>query len=81
MYILGKREDVRGRLAIIFTLSTFGIFILGFVVAVLDAYWRGTSIIENLSTLLPLISGMFLGSLGFVLGYYFRKVDGEDSEK
>lgn len=76
--ILERREDTRGRLAIIYTLATFSMFVLGFVVAVLDASWTGNSIVENLSTILPLISGIFLGSLGFVLGYYFRRMDSED---
>lgn len=73
-----KREDTRGRLAIIYTLATFLMFLLGFLVSVIDASWRQVSIIDNLSTVLPLISGIFLGSLGFVLGYYFRKVEGEN---
>lgn len=73
-----RREDTRGLLAVIYTMATFAIFILGFVVAILDAAWRQTSIIENLTTILPLISGIFLGSLGFVLGYYFRKIETEE---
>jgi hypothetical protein len=78
--ILEKREDVRGNLAILYTVATFLMFVLGFVVSVLDAVWRQVSIIENLSTILPLISGIFLGSLGFVLGYYFRKIEGDEKE-
>ena len=70
-----KRENTRGRLAIIYTIATFLIFVLGFVVAVIDSVVRGTSIIDGLSVILPLLSGMFLGSLGFVLGYYFRKTE------
>lgn len=72
-----KREDTRGRLALIYTIATFLMFILGFAVAILDAAIRGTSIVDNLTKILPLISGIFLGSLGFVLGYYFRKLEGE----
>jgi len=74
-----KREDTRGRLAIIYTVATFLMFILGFVVAIIDAIIGNKSIIDGLATILPLISGIFLGSLGFVLGYYFRKSEGEDS--
>ena len=70
-----KREDTRGRLAMIYTICTFIMFILGFAVAILDAAVRGTSIIDNLTKILPLLSGIFLGSLGFVLGYYFRKLE------
>lgn len=76
--ILKQREDTRGRLAIIYTIATFVMFILGFVVAVLDAAWRQVSIAETLGAILPLISGIFLGTLGFVLGYYFRKSEDEE---
>jgi hypothetical protein len=72
-----KREDTRGQLAVIYTIATFIVFILGFAVSILDAAWRQTSIIENLSAVLPLISGIFLGTLGFVLGYYFRQSEEE----
>lgn len=75
--ILTRREDVRGTLAIMYTIATFVMFSLGFVVAILDAAWRQVSIVDNLTTILPLISGIFLGTLGFVLGYYFRKVEGD----
>lgn len=74
-YIAKKEEDTRGRLAVLYTLSTFFIFVLGFVVAILDGLIRKVSIIDNISTILPLISGIFLGSLGFVIGYYFKKSD------
>lgn len=74
-----KREDTRGRLAVLYTAATFMMFVLGFVVSIIDSLLRDTSIVENLVTLLPMISGIFLGSLGFVLGYYFRK--SEDAEK
>lgn len=72
-----KREDVRGQLAIIYTVATFGMFVMTFLVSILDALLRETSIVDSLSTLIPLVSGVFLGSLGFVLGYYFRKVEDE----
>lgn len=79
--ILKKREDTRGRLAIIYILATFMMFVLGFVVAVLDAVWRNVSIAETLGAILPLISGIFLGTLGFVLGYYFRQAEDEDRRR
>lgn len=75
--VLEKREDTRSRLALIYTLATFFVFVLGMLIAVLDGLNRDVSIIENLSEIIPLISGVFLGSLGFVLGYYFRKGDEE----
>jgi hypothetical protein len=77
--IESKREDTRGRLALVYTIATFLMFLLGFVVAVVDAAIRETSIVDNLTKVLPLLSGIFLGSLGFVLGYYFRKVEGEEA--
>lgn len=73
-----KREDTRNRLAIVYVIATFIMFVLGFVVSILDAAWRQVSIIDNLSVVMPLLSGLFLGSLGFVIGYYFRK--GEDGQ-
>jgi hypothetical protein len=75
-----KRESTRGQLAIIYTLATFLMFVLGFVVSIVDAAWRQVSIIDNLTTVLPLISGIFLGSLGFVLGYYFRRIEDQESQ-
>jgi hypothetical protein len=75
--IRNKREDVRGQLAIIYTVATFMMFVFTFIVAVLDGLLRQTSIVDGLTTLIPLVSGVFLGSLGFVLGYYFRKVEDE----
>ncbi len=74
-----KREDTRGRLAIIYTVATFLMFILGFLVAIIDAIIGNKSIIDGLATILPLISGIFLGSLGFVLGYYFRKEEDKEN--
>lgn len=74
-YVIKKREDIKGRLALIYTIFTFIIFLLVILVAVIDGIVRKTSIIDNLNTLLPLVSGIFLGSLGFVLGYYFKKED------
>lgn len=72
-YVVKKQEDTRGRLAVIYTLCTFLIFIIGIVIAVLDGILRQVSIVDNLSKVLPLLSGIFLGTLGFVIGYYFRK--------
>lgn len=71
-YVVKRKEDTRGRLALAYTIFTFIIFIIGIFICVLDGLVRGVSIIDNLSTVLPLLSGLFLGTLGFVLGYYFR---------
>lgn len=72
-YVVKKQEDIRGRLAVLYTVFTFLIFILGIFICVLDGIVRQVSIIDNLSAVLPLLSGIFLGTLGFVIGYYFRK--------
>jgi len=71
--VIIRREDTRSRLAIIYTIATFFVFVLGMFIAVLDGILREVSIVDNLTEIVPLISGVFLGSLGFVLGYYFRK--------
>ena len=73
--VIEKREDTRSRLALTYTILTFMIFLCGMLIAVVDGLYRKVSIIDNLSEIIPLISGVFLGSLGFVLGYYFRKGD------
>jgi hypothetical protein len=71
--ILSKREDTRAKLALIYVLMTFVIFIITFLVAIVDGLSRNVSIIDNLAKLIPIVSGVFLGTLGFVLGYYFKK--------
>lgn len=77
-YIYSKGEDTRSRLATLYTVLTFLIFFLGMFIAVLDGLVRRVSIIDNLEIVIPLISGVFLGTLGFVLGYYFRKEEEKD---
>lgn len=78
--IQSKREDTRGRLAMVYTVATFLVFGLGFIVAVIDGVLTQTSIVDKLTTLIPLISGVFLGTLGFVLGYYFRRAEDDNSQ-
>lgn len=73
--VIEKQEDTRSRLAIIYLIATFLVFVLGMALAVIDGIVRQVSIVENLKEILSLISGIFLGTLGFVLGYYFRKGD------
>lgn len=73
--ILKRREDFRGVLALVYTTATFGIFLIGMIIAIVDGLNRDVSIVENLERILPLLSGIFLGTLGFVLGYYFRRGD------
>lgn len=72
-YIKKRREDTRGRLALAYTILTFLIFFVIIAAGIVDGIIRQVSIVQNLSTLLPLVSGIFLGTLGFVLGYYFKK--------
>jgi hypothetical protein len=76
-YVIKKQEDVRSNLAVIYVIGTFIIFLLGFAVAVFDAVNRNVSVIDNLKEILTLLSGIFLGTLGFVLGYYFKKGEGK----
>ncbi len=73
--LLEKREDTRSRIYIIFKVLNFSVFVLIIIVSVIDGLARNVSIIENLERAIPLISGVFLGSLGFVVGYYFRSGD------
>jgi hypothetical protein len=64
-----KREDARGRLAMVFTVATFSLFFMGFVIVAVS---EGDKI-ANLKEVLLTVSGIFSGLLGFVIGYYFRK--------
>jgi hypothetical protein len=73
--VLEKREDTRGRLAVIYTFATFLIFLIGIGVSVIDGINRDVSIIDNLKDTISLFSGVFLGTLGFILGYYFKSSD------
>ncbi|MCA9387406.1 hypothetical protein KC669_05235, partial [Candidatus Dojkabacteria bacterium] len=57
----------------------FIVFIFAMFIAVLDGLIRHVSIIDNLSVVIPLVSGVFLGTLGFVLGYYFRREEEQDN--
>lgn len=77
--VFKKREDTRSRLALMYTIFTFIVFIFAMFIAILDGLVRKVSIIDNLSVVIPLISGVFLGTLGFVLGYYFRREEEKDS--
>lgn len=72
-YVIKSQESTRGNLAIIFTVGTFIIFIFAFIVSIIEALISKGSIIANLNSILPLISSIFLGLLGFIIGYYFRK--------
>ncbi|BCX14127.1 MAG: hypothetical protein KatS3mg085_659 [Candidatus Dojkabacteria bacterium] len=71
--ILRKREDYRGILALVYTACTFIVFLVVIAISVIDGLNRDVSIIVNLKETIPLVSGVFLGTLGFVLGYYFKK--------
>lgn len=70
--ILQKREDARGQLAVVFTVATFVLFALGFILVLFS---EGNKI-ENFKDVILTISGIFSGLLGFVVGYYFRKGEG-----
>jgi hypothetical protein len=66
-----KREDARGRLAAIFTIATFVIFVLAMLIAAIS---EGNKV-DNIKEVMITVSGIFSGLLGFVIGYYFRKGD------
>lgn len=76
-YVIKKKEETRGILALTYIRATFLVFFLGFFVSILDGVINQSSIVANLEKLLPIISGIFLGTLGFVIGYYFRKDEEE----
>jgi nitrogen fixation/metabolism regulation signal transduction histidine kinase len=63
-----KREDTRGRLAMVFLLGFFVILLVALIVAVISSDDKVTAIKEVVLA----ISGILSGPLGFVVGYYFR---------
>ena len=67
--ILARREDARGLLAMTFTVATFLLFILGFLLTLATDGDK----VENFKEIFLTISGIFSGLLGFVVGYYFRR--------
>lgn len=71
-YAIVKKEDTRGRLAIIYTVATLLIFVFVILLSFIESIINKTSLVANLTQIIPLISGVLFGTLGFVLGYYFR---------
>ncbi len=68
-----KREDTRGRLALIFVFGFFAILTISSILAGLS---EGNKV-DNLKEALITVSGILSGPLGFVIGYYFRKQEEE----
>lgn len=76
-YSIVKKEDTRGRLAIIYTIATLLIFVFVILLSFIESLVNKTSLVDNLTRIIPLISGVLFGTLGFVLGYYFRNENNE----
>jgi hypothetical protein len=76
-YSIVKKEDTRGRLAIIYTVATLLIFVFVILLSFIESLVNKTSLVDNLTKIIPLISGVLFGTLGFVLGYYFRNENNE----
>jgi hypothetical protein len=68
-----KREDTRGRLALVFLVGFFVILIIGMFVAIINDGDK----IEGVQEVMVTISGVLSGPLGFVVGYYFRSKEEE----
>ncbi|HEC64664.1 MAG TPA: hypothetical protein ENI23_05190 [bacterium] len=69
-----KREDIRGRLAFLFLIGYF-IILIGSIV--FSAFAEDVKIERMLESIIT-ISGVLSGSLGFVIGYYFRRQEEGD---
>lgn len=81
-YSIKKKEDTRERLAIIYTVATLGIFVFVIILSFIESLVNKSDLVANLKEIIPLISGVLFGTLGFVLGYYFRNDSNErNSEK
>lgn len=79
-YAIVKKEDTRGRLAIIYTVATLLIFVFVILLSFIESIINKTSLVANLTQIIPLISGVLFGTLGFVLGYYFRNDTNEGNK-
>ncbi len=71
-YSIKKKEDTRERLAIIYTVATLSIFVFVIILSFIESLVNKTNLVTTLREIIPLISGVLFGTLGFVLGYYFR---------
>jgi uncharacterized membrane protein (DUF485 family) len=80
-YTIVKKEDTRGRLATIYTVATLLIFVFVILLSFIESLVNKTSLVTNLTQIIPLISGVLFGTLGFVLGYYFRNDNNERNTK
>jgi hypothetical protein len=71
------REDTRGRLATYFVIGFFSILILTSLLAFFAPAIEGQSSIDNLRESILTVSGVLSGPLGFIIGFYFRKLEDE----
>lgn len=77
--VIVRREKTRGTLALVFVIGFFIIIVAGFLlVAFANSDLKDKA--ANLKDILLAISGILSGPLGFVVGYYFRKQDEENSQ-
>jgi hypothetical protein len=73
-----KRENTRGILATTFIVGFFVMLLAGFFLAAINDLPLSDKS-KHLQDILLTISGVLSGPLGFVVGYYFRKADDNDS--
>lgn len=72
-----SREDTRGRLAQFYVIGFFIILILVALVSIIATPAEGQSSVDNLRESVLAVSGILSGPLGFIIGFYFRKLEEE----
>lgn len=72
-----QREDVRGRLAQFFIIGFFLVMILVVLLSVLTNKSPEVSVVDSIKESVLTVSGVLSGPLGFIIGFYFRKLDEE----
>ena len=63
----GKRESVRSKIAINYTIGFFSIIALGLIIG-----WCRNFEIKDYKDIMIAISGILSGPLGFIIGFYFK---------
>lgn len=66
-----RREKVREKLAIVFSIGLFTVLIIGMIFG----YVGEKESIQNITDMILAVSGVLSGPLGFIVGYYFRRKD------
>ena len=73
-----QREDTRSEIALYYVKGFLVIVAFALILGLLLVY-LGKISFENLTNILVTLSGILSGTLGFVVGYYFKSSDSDKS--